>query len=68
MRRQDYPDEAYRECPEHKNAQINQAKGYLLKNDHKEAARLARELLANAEMNADAAEILIQALIYDYIR
>jgi tetratricopeptide (TPR) repeat protein len=57
--------EAYRECPEHKNAQINRAKGYLLKNNHKEAARLARELLANADLNADAAETLIQALISD---
>jgi thioredoxin-like negative regulator of GroEL len=57
--------EAYRECPEHKNARINRAKGYLLKNNNKEATRLARELLANDDSNADAAETLIQALISD---
>ena len=57
--------EAYAECPEHKNAQINRAKGYLLKNDHKEAAKLAREMLAHSDTNSDAAGILIQALIAD---
>ncbi len=55
--------EAYPECPEHKNAQINQAKGYLLKNDHKEATRLAREMLANNASNVAAADTLVQALI-----
>ena len=57
--------EAYGECPEHKNAQKNRAKGFLLKNDHKEATKLAREMLANSDSDADAAGILIQALIAD---
>jgi tetratricopeptide (TPR) repeat protein len=57
--------EAYAECPEHKNAQKNRAKGYLLKNDHTEAAKLAREMLANTDTNADAAGTLVQALIAD---
>lgn len=57
--------EAYPECPEHKNAQINREKGYLLKNDHKEAARLAREMLANSGSNVAAADTLVQALIAD---
>ena len=55
--------EAYLECPEHKNAPTNRAKGHLLTNDHKEAARLAREIMANDDSNARAAETLIQALI-----
>ena len=57
--------EAYGECPEHKNAQINRAKGHLLRNNHAEATRLARELLANGDSSADAAETLIQGLISD---
>ena len=57
--------DAYAECPEHKNAQINRAKGYLLKNDHNEAAKLAREMLAHTDTNADAAGTLVQALIAD---
>jgi len=57
--------EAYPECPEHKNAEINRAKGYLLKNDHKEATRLARDILANNASNVAAADTLIQALIAD---
>ena len=57
--------EAYPECPEHKNALINRAKGYLLKNDHKEAGRLAREMLANSGSNVAAADTLVQALIAD---
>ena len=58
--------EAYPECPEHKNAQINRAKGYLLKNDHKEAAKLAREMLKQTDADADAAGTLVQALITDH--
>src|SRR4030095_10181239 len=57
--------EAYSECPEHKNAQINRAKGHLLKNDNIEAAKLAREILVRMDTNADAAGTLIQALIVD---
>jgi len=57
--------DAYAECPEHKNAQINRAKGYLLKNDHNEAANLAREMLAHTDTNADAAGTLVQAVIAD---
>jgi tetratricopeptide (TPR) repeat protein len=57
--------EAYAEYPEHKNAQINRAKGYLLKNNHKEAAKLAREILAHTDSNSDAAGILVQAVIVD---
>ena len=55
--------DAYPECPEHKNAQINRAKGHLLTNNHREAVKLARELLGKPEVSADAAETLIQALI-----
>lgn len=57
--------EAYPECPEHKNAQINRAKGYLLNNDYKEAARLARDILGSNASNVTAADTLIQALIGD---
>lgn len=57
--------EAFNECPEHKNARKNHATGYLLINDHKKAAELAREILAENNSDANAAGILIHALIND---
>lgn len=57
--------DAYAEHPGHKNAEKNRAKGYLIKNDSNEAAKLAREMLAQDKSNADAAGTLIQALISD---
>jgi tetratricopeptide (TPR) repeat protein len=57
--------DAYKECPEHKNARKNRATGYLLKNDHAEAAKLAREMLTADGSNAYAARTLIQALMAD---
>lgn len=57
--------DAYNECPEHKNAKKNLATGYLLKGDHIEAVRLAREMLVEDDGNDKAAGILIQALIKD---
>lgn len=58
--------DAFNECPEHKNARKNQATGLLLKQDHKGAVKLAREILADDKNNADAAGTLIQALIEDH--
>ena len=58
--------DAYSECAEHKNALTNRAKGYLLTNDAKQAEKVAREILANDDSNARAAETLIQALISDH--
>lgn len=57
--------DAYGEFPEHKNARINRAKGYLLKNNYTEGAKLAREILADNPASSDAAGTLIQALIAD---
>lgn len=57
--------DAFNECPEHKNARKNLATGYLLKNDPVEAAKLAREMLAEDNGNDTVAGILIQALISD---
>ena len=58
--------DAYSECGEHKNALTNRAKGYLLTNDAKQAEKVARQILANDDSNARAAETLIQALISDH--
>jgi len=55
--------DAYNECPEHKNARKNQATGLLLLQDHGGAAEVARGILADDKNNADAAGMLIQALI-----
>lgn len=57
---------AFNECPEHKNARKNRATGLLLQHDHRAAAELAREILADDKNNADAAGTLIQALIEDH--
>jgi tetratricopeptide (TPR) repeat protein len=57
--------EAYAECPEHKNAQINRAKGYLLNNDYTGAAKITREILAHTDDNSEAAGVLVQALTGD---
>lgn len=56
---------AYNECPEHKNARKNQAKGLLLTKHYKEAAKLATEILADDKSSADAAGTLIRSLIDD---
>lgn len=58
--------EAYNECPEHKNARKNRATGLLLKQDRRGAAKLAREILADDNTNANAAGTLIQSLIDDH--
>jgi tetratricopeptide (TPR) repeat protein len=58
--------DAFNECPEHKNARKNRATGLLLQHDHRAAAELAREILADDKNNADAAGTLIQALIEDH--
>lgn len=57
--------DAFNECPEHKNARRNRAAGLLLQDKTGEAAKLAREILAEDSNNADAAGTLIQALIND---
>ena len=55
--------DAYNECSEHKRAKINRAKGLLLTKHYNEAAKLAKEILADDNSNADAAGTLIQSLI-----
>ncbi len=57
--------DAYNECPGHKNAPRNKATGLLLKRNYKEAADLARKILAEDQSNAGVAGTLIQALIDD---
>jgi len=57
--------DAYKECPDHKNARKNLATGYLLTNNHSEATKVAREMLLHDSSNADAARTLILARIDD---
>ncbi len=57
--------DAFNECPEHKSASTNQAKGYLLTDNSKQTSICTRNILKDDEDNADAAGLLIQALIQD---
>ena len=56
---------AFNECPDHKNAKVNLATGYLIKNRHKEAASVAMEVLESDNNNDHAASIIVQAYISD---
>lgn len=56
---------AFNECPDHKNAKINLATGYLIKNRHEEAASVAKEVLDSDNNNDHAASIIVQAYISD---
>jgi tetratricopeptide (TPR) repeat protein len=57
--------DAFAECPEHKKAKQNRAKGYLLTNDYARAGKIALEVIQSDPGNADAASTLIQARMHD---
>lgn len=57
--------DGYAECPEHKNARKNRAKGYLLKGDFRKAVEVAAEILKSDAADADVAGTLIQARAHD---
>ena len=57
--------DAFAECPEHKKAKQNCAKGYLLTNDYGRARDIALEAIQSDPGNADAASTLIQARMHD---
>lgn len=56
---------AFYECPGHKRAKENLAKGYLLLDEYDKAKHAAREALAEDPENADAASTLIQTRLHD---
>ena len=57
--------DAYSECPEHRKAKRNRAKGYLLLDDHSRAKEIALDAIADDPTCADAASTLIQARLRD---
>ena len=57
--------DAFEECPEHKKAKQNRAKGYLLTSHYAMAVEIALEVIQSNPGNADAASTLIQARMHD---